>query len=210
MNKPISKVDANRKLLTDAQAAGSGATLGAFVRLSGPGWLQSAITLGGGSLAGALFLGVLGGSKLLWLQLMAISMGVVMLSAISYVTLSTGERPFRAINRHINPVLGWGWLIATCMANMIWCMPQFMFVLRVTGKEFGAEGARRTDGSDRATRWKARHFRHPSGGRRRGGRDEQPARIGRQTVRLVSQGPGWDDRDLLFWRGHLPGPGRPA
>ena len=93
MNKPNSKVEANRQLLTEAQANGRGATLGAFVRLSGPGWLQSAITLGGGSLAGALFLGVLGGSKLLWLQLMAISMGVVMLSAISYVTLSTGERP---------------------------------------------------------------------------------------------------------------------
>jgi Mn2+/Fe2+ NRAMP family transporter len=125
MNKPISKVDANRQLLTDAHAAGTGATLAAFVRLSGPGWLQSAITLGSGSLAGALFLGALGGTKLLWLQLIAISMGVVMLSAISYVTLSTGERPFRAINEHINPVLGWGWLIATCMANMIWCMPQF-------------------------------------------------------------------------------------
>ena len=52
-------------------------------------------------------------------------MGVIMLTAISYVTLSTGERPFRAINKHINPVLGWGWLIATCMANMIWCMPQY-------------------------------------------------------------------------------------
>ena len=56
---------------------------------------------------------------------MAIMMGVVMLSAISYVTLSTGEKPFQAINNHINPVLGWGWLIATCMANIIWCMPQF-------------------------------------------------------------------------------------
>ena len=115
----------DRQLLVDAQGRGLGATLGVFVRLSGPGWLQSAITLGGGSLAGALFLGVLGGTSLLWLQLIAILMGVIMLSAISYVTLSTGERPFRAINRHINPALGWGWLIATCMANMIWCMPQF-------------------------------------------------------------------------------------
>jgi len=125
MNEPNSKIDANRQLLTDAQSKGMGPTLGVFLKLSGPGWLQSAITLGGGSLAGALFLGVLGGTSLLWLQLVAISMGVVMLSAISYVTLSTGERPFRAINNHINPVLGWGWLIATCMANMIWCMPQF-------------------------------------------------------------------------------------
>lgn len=119
------KVEADRRLLREAQAAGPLATLGAFVRLSGPGWLQSAITLGGGSLAGALFLGILAGPSLLWLQLVAIVMGVVMLSAISYVTLSTGERPFGAINRHINPALGWGWLIATSLANMIWCMPQF-------------------------------------------------------------------------------------
>lgn len=125
MSEQLTKVEADRKLLHDAQEQGTGATVVAFVRLSGPGWLQSAITLGGGSLAGALFLGVLGGTSLLWLQLVAIIMGVIMLSAISYVTLSTGERPFQAINTHINPVLGWGWLIATCMANMIWCMPQF-------------------------------------------------------------------------------------
>jgi len=115
----------DRQILKDAQARGPAATLGAWVRLSGPGWLQSAITLGGGSLSGALFLGIMGGVSMLWLQLMAIIMGVVMLSAISYVTLSTGERPFHAINKHINPVLGWGWLVATCMANIIWCMPQF-------------------------------------------------------------------------------------
>jgi Mn2+/Fe2+ NRAMP family transporter len=117
------KVQADREALLAAQERGS--TLGTYVRLSGPGWLQAAITLGGGSLAGALFLGVLGGTSLLWLQLMAITFGVVMLSAISYVTLSTGRRPFEAINTEINPALGWGWVIASAMANIIWCMPQF-------------------------------------------------------------------------------------
>ena len=117
------KVQADRKLLLDAQA--SGKTLSAYVKLSGPGWLQAAITLGGGSLGGALFLGILGGTSMLWLQLLAIVMGVIMLSAISYVTLSTGRRPFEAINSEINPGLGWSWVIATAMANIIWCMPQF-------------------------------------------------------------------------------------
>ena len=130
MSEHLSKVEADRKLLRDAQQQGKGALLTAFVRLSGPGWLQSAITLGGGSLAGALFLGVLGGTSLLWLQLMAIAMGVVMLSAISYVTLSTGERPFRSIQEHVSPVLAWAWIIATLMANIVWCMPQFALGLR--------------------------------------------------------------------------------
>ena len=117
------KVLADRQKLLEAQRTGK--RWWAYVQLSGPGWLQSAITLGGGSLASALFLGVLGGTSLLWLQLIAIVLGVVMLSAISYVTLSTGRRPFEAINTEINPALGWGWLIATALANMIWCMPQF-------------------------------------------------------------------------------------
>lgn len=125
MNQAEQNVDKDRKALLHAREKGPFATLGTYTRLSGPGWLQSAITLGGGSLAGALFLGILGGTSMLWLQLMAIIMGVVMLSAISYVTLSSGQRPFKAINTHINPVLGWGWLVATGMANMIWCMPQF-------------------------------------------------------------------------------------
>lgn len=125
MSETVSKVETDREILQEAQAKGPGATLGAWVRLSGPGWLQSAITLGGGSLSGALFMGILGGYSLLWLQLVAIICGVVMLSAISYVTLSTGKRPFRQINAHINPVLGWGWIVATVAANMIFLMPQF-------------------------------------------------------------------------------------
>ena len=119
------QIQRNREMILTAKKKGTGATIGCYTKLSGPGWLQSAITLGGGSLSGALFLGVLGGTDMLWLQLVAIIMGVVMLSAISYVTLSTGKRPFPLINEHINPALGWGWLLATITANMIWCMPQF-------------------------------------------------------------------------------------
>ena len=40
-----------------------------------------------GSLAGALYLGVLMGTEMMWLQPVAMILGVVMLSAISYVTL---------------------------------------------------------------------------------------------------------------------------
>jgi len=102
-----------------------GKRLAYFTKKSGPGWLQGAITLGGGSLAGALYLGVFAGNNMMWLQPMAMILGVIMLSAISYVTLSTGERPFRSINEHVSPVLGWAWIIATLMANIVWCMPQF-------------------------------------------------------------------------------------
>ncbi len=120
-----SAIEGDRQLLAGAQKKGRLATLGAFARLSGPGWIQSAITLGSGTLSSALYLGILGGMAFLWLQPLAMILGVIMLSAIGYVTLSTGEKPFRAINRHINPVLGWGWIIATMLANLVWCLPQY-------------------------------------------------------------------------------------
>lgn len=123
MNK--TKAHRDGELLAAANERGSLATIGAFFRLSGPGWLQSAITLGGGSLGGALYLGMLGGTSMLWLQLVAIVIGVIMLSAIAYVTLSTGKRPYHAINEYVNPVLGVGWITATILANMIWILSQF-------------------------------------------------------------------------------------
>jgi len=113
------------KYLQEAEAKGIGSRLLAYSKLSGPGWLQSAITLGGGSLASSLFLGVLAGYSLLWLQPVAILLGIIMLSSVSHVTLSTGQSPFTSINNEINPVLGWGWAIATIMANVVWCLPQF-------------------------------------------------------------------------------------
>ncbi|HDP33626.1 MAG TPA: hypothetical protein ENN29_00785 [Candidatus Hydrogenedentes bacterium] len=119
------RIEQDRQIILAAKAKGRLPLLGAFVRFSGPGWLQSAITLGGGSLSGSLYLGVLGGFMFMWLQPLAMIAGIIMLSAIAYVTLSTGKRPLRAINEHINPVLGWGWLFASMMANLVWSLPQF-------------------------------------------------------------------------------------
>ena len=121
----MASIEKERKFLSQAEAGGIFSRLKAYTVLSGPGWLQSAITLGGGSLASSLFLGVLAGYSLLWLQPMAIVLGIIMLCAISHVTLSTGQSPFNSINDEINPVLGWGWAIATIMANIVWCLPQF-------------------------------------------------------------------------------------
>lgn len=62
------KLENERALLQAAETKGGISRLLAYARLSGPGWLQSAITLGGGSLSSSLFLGVLGGVALLWIQ----------------------------------------------------------------------------------------------------------------------------------------------
>ncbi|MEE8452320.1 MAG: divalent metal cation transporter [Thermoguttaceae bacterium] len=125
MPEQLTKVDADRQAIVEAKEKGLCSMTRTYLRLSGPGWLQSALTLGGGSLASSLFLGVLAGFGLLWLQPVAMILGIIMLSAIGYVAMSTSERPFQAINRHVNPVLGWGWALASLAANMVWALPQY-------------------------------------------------------------------------------------
>ena len=145
MNSTPPPIEFERQQIVDARKKGALSLFGVYVRLSGPGWLQSAMTLGGGSLASSLYLGVLGGFSLLWLQPMAVFLGIVMLGAIGYVTLSIGERPFGAIKNHINPVLAWGWALAALLANMVWAMPQYSLANAVVQQNllpniFGAEG----------------------------------------------------------------------
>lgn len=118
----------NNLLFQKAQNSGFWGKLFYYTRLSGPGWIQAAVTLGGGTLVGALYLGVIGGYQFLWLQPLAMLCGVIMLSAISYVTLSKEkpeDRPFELAKRHISPILAWGWLIATVIANVVFCSSQF-------------------------------------------------------------------------------------
>ncbi|MHC4166892.1 MAG: divalent metal cation transporter [Planctomycetota bacterium] len=119
------RIERDRQMILDAQKKGRGALVKVFVRLSGPGWLQSAITIGGGSLSNSLYLGVLVGFTCMWVQPLAMILGVVMLGAIAYVTLSSEEPPLRAINKHVSPILGWGWLIGSMLANVVWSMPQY-------------------------------------------------------------------------------------
>ncbi len=124
------RTEKERQLILAARQKGKGAIFRTYLKLSGPGWLQSGITIGGASFSSSLYLGILSGFTFLWLQPLYMILGIVMLSAIAYVTLSTGERPLRTINSHVNPVLGWGWLFATMAANLVWSLPQFTLATR--------------------------------------------------------------------------------
>ncbi len=104
-----------------------------YTKLSGPGWLQSALTLGGGSAGSSLFAGALLGYSLLWVQPVAMLLGIVMMSALAYQTLSTGMRPFHAINHYAHPFFGWSWALASLIASIVWCLPQFNLAGSVIG-----------------------------------------------------------------------------
>lgn len=91
-----------------------------YVRLSGPGWLQGAMTLGGGSAITSLTIGAVYGYELLWVQPLSMLIGCIMLFALSHQTLSTGQPPFEAMRQHVNPAVAWLWAIAALASSVIW------------------------------------------------------------------------------------------
>lgn len=91
-----------------------------YLKLSGPGWLQGAMTLGGGSAVTSLTIGALFGYELLWVQPVAMIIGCIMLFALSHQTLHTQEKPFDAMKKHVNAPIAWGWAIAAFASSIIW------------------------------------------------------------------------------------------
>lgn len=99
---------------------------------TGPGWMQSALLLGSGSAMASLFAGAFLQYKLLWVQPLAIILGVVMFSAVSYQTLSTGARPFHAMKRFIHPAMAWTWALGAIFATILWHLPQYALAAGMT------------------------------------------------------------------------------
>jgi len=99
---------------------------------SGPGWLQSALVLGSGSAMASLFAGAFLQYRLLWVQPLAMVLGIIMFRAISFQTLSTGMRPFYAMKRYIHPGVAWAWAIGALLATMVWHLPQYALAAGMT------------------------------------------------------------------------------
>jgi manganese transport protein len=96
-----------------------------YLKRTGPGLLQSAMTLGAGSAVASVVAGASFGYQLLWVQPVAMFLGVFMLAALGNVVLTKGERPYRAFGRELHPLLPLLWGVATIVASVIWHFPQY-------------------------------------------------------------------------------------
>lgn len=116
---------AERAHLVELARAPAGRRMLGYLRLAGPGYLQSAMTLGSGTAASCLFAGAVFGYQLLWVAPLAILLGVAVLAVISQQTLTTGQRPLPAMGRHAGKVFAWGWAGAALLASLVWHFPQY-------------------------------------------------------------------------------------
>ena len=98
---------------------------GGYIKRTGPGLLQSAMTLGAGSAAASVVAGAYYGYALLWVQPVAMFLGIMMLGALGNVILTTGERPYRAFGRELHVSIAFLWALGTIVASVIWHFPQY-------------------------------------------------------------------------------------
>ena len=99
-------------------------TLG-YLKRMGPGYMQSAMTLGGGTAFASIFAGAAFGYQLLWVAPVAMLLGIIVLSAVAHQTLSTGERPFEAMRKHAGGFFAYGWAFSGIASSIIWQFAQY-------------------------------------------------------------------------------------
>lgn len=125
-------LDAEKAELADLAGKPRGVRWRGYLRKTGPGWLQSAMTLGGGSAIASLTMGAFYGYRLLWVQPLAMAFGIIMLSAVCHQSLSTRARHFGAMKRYVNPAAAWAWAWCTLIATVIWHFPQYALAAGMT------------------------------------------------------------------------------
>jgi manganese transport protein len=111
-----------------------------YWRLSGPGWVQSALTLGAGSAGSAIFAGAVFGYKLLWVQPVAMLLGVVMFAAIGHQLILTQARPYDVFWKMLNPGLALFWGFNVLLASIVWQFPQYSLGTAVLKDMFAVFG----------------------------------------------------------------------
>lgn len=137
------RIAAERETLRALEGVPLGRRLRGYARLVGPGYLQSAMTLGGGTAAASVFAGAAFGYQLLWVAPLGMLLGVLIMAAISYQTLSTGARPFEAMRVHAGAPIAWGWALGALIASIVWHVPQYSLAsaaLVDAGDVLGFEG----------------------------------------------------------------------
>jgi manganese transport protein len=131
--------------IADLQALESqplGKRAGGYIKRTGPGLLQSAMTLGAGSAVASVVAGASFGYQLLWVQPVAMFLGICMLAALGNIVMTKGERPYLTFGRELHPVLPFLWGLATLVATVIWHFPQYGLAAgaaRDLAELFGAE-----------------------------------------------------------------------
>lgn len=97
----------------------------AYLLRGGPGYLQSAMTLGGGTALSSIYAGRMFGYDLLWVAPVGMLIGVLMLGVLGSLSLRSPERPYDGMARNAGRPFALAWALGALVASIIWHFPQY-------------------------------------------------------------------------------------
>ncbi|MDD8025039.1 MAG: divalent metal cation transporter [Acidobacteriota bacterium] len=96
-----------------------------YWKLTGPGWMQSAITLGAGTAGSTILAAAAYGYQLLWLSPVAMALGIAVFAAIGRQTLLTGRRPYEVFRTDLHLLLAVFWGLSVLVSSIVFQFPQY-------------------------------------------------------------------------------------
>jgi manganese transport protein len=119
------KLQRDTDALIELEKQPLGPRIRGYYKLTGPAWMQSAMTLGAGSAAASVVAGAFYGYELLWVQPIAMILGVFMMMALGNITLTKGERAYNVVKRELHISVAFLWALATVVATLVWHFGQY-------------------------------------------------------------------------------------
>lgn len=129
-----------KELLTELAGKPLHERIRGYFGLTGPGYMQSALTLGGGSVAACVWYGSLVGYELLWVQPVSMALGYFVMAAIAKQVCHTEERPYKVFWERLSPLLAIAWGVSALAATVIWHFPQYSLTANGVISLSGAAG----------------------------------------------------------------------
>lgn len=123
-----------------------------YSRLSGPGWIQGAITLGASTATTSFYLGWRFGYEMLWVNVLGMLMGVIMFGAVARPALFSKQSIYRAMADYIHPAWALAWAGASLVASVFWSMNQYA-VAAASLADIGQALGRLPDSSLLTVKW---------------------------------------------------------
>jgi len=127
LGKPMDpqRLEEERKVLQELNQKPFFSRIAGFSKLTGPGFIQSAVTLGAGSAGSCLIAGSQYGYRLLWVQPLAMILGMFMFFAMAKQTVAVGRRPYEAIKNELHYAFAFLFGLSALLASVIWHFPQY-------------------------------------------------------------------------------------
>jgi len=127
MGEPIDpqKLDEEKKTLEELNRKPFFKRIAGFSKFTGPGFIQSAVTLGAGSAGGCLIAGSTFGYRLIWIQPLAMALGMFMFFAIAKQAIAVRRRPYEAMKNELHYAFAFLFGLSALLASVIWHFPQY-------------------------------------------------------------------------------------